>query len=37
MTNVLIAFYSTYGHIHRMALAVAESLRMNRREDIFDF
>src|SRR5262245_9417873 len=24
-TNVLIAFYSTYGHIHRMALAVAES------------
>src|SRR5262245_32836510 len=23
-TNVLIAFYSTYGHIHRMALAVAE-------------
>ena len=24
MTNVLIAFYSTYGHIHRMALAVAE-------------
>ena len=23
-TNVLIAFYSTYGHIHRMALAVVE-------------
>src|SRR5271169_434369 len=23
-TNVLVAFYSTYGHIHRMALAVAE-------------
>ena len=23
-TNVLIAFYSTYGHVHRMALAVAE-------------
>ena len=23
-TTVLIAFYSTYGHIHRMALAVAE-------------
>jgi NAD(P)H dehydrogenase (quinone) len=23
-TNVLIAFYSTYGHIHRMALTVAE-------------
>jgi NAD(P)H dehydrogenase (quinone) len=23
-TNVLIAFYSTYGHIHRMAVAVAE-------------
>src|SRR5262249_15587781 len=23
-TNVLIGFYSTYGHIHRMALAVAE-------------
>src|SRR5262245_48737669 len=22
-TNVLIAFYSTYGHVHRMALAVA--------------
>jgi hypothetical protein len=24
-TNVLIAFYSTYGHIHRMALAVSEA------------
>lgn len=24
MANVLVAFYSTYGHIHRMALAVAE-------------
>jgi NAD(P)H dehydrogenase (quinone) len=23
-TNVLIAFYSTYGHINRMALAVVE-------------
>ena len=23
-TNVLIAFYSTYGHVHRMALAVAK-------------
>ena len=23
-TNVLVAFYSTYGHVHRMALAVAE-------------
>ena len=23
-TNVLVAFYSTYGHIHRMALAVVE-------------
>ena len=23
-TSVLIAFYSTYGHVHRMALAVAE-------------
>jgi len=23
-TNVLIAFYSTYGHVYRMALAVAE-------------
>ena len=23
-TNLLIAFYTTYGHIHRMALAVAE-------------
>ena len=23
-TNVLVAFYSTDGHIHRMALAVAE-------------
>jgi hypothetical protein len=23
-TNVLVTFYSTYGHIHRMALAVAE-------------
>ena len=22
--NILVAFYSTYGHIHRMALAVAE-------------
>jgi NAD(P)H dehydrogenase (quinone) len=23
-TNVLIAFYSTYGHVHQMAVAVAE-------------
>src|SRR6202023_3132950 len=23
-TNVLVVFYSTYGHVHRMALAVAE-------------
>jgi hypothetical protein len=23
-TNVLVTFYSTYGHVHRMALAVAE-------------
>src|SRR5215470_18141424 len=23
-TNVLIAFYTTYGHVHRMALAVAK-------------
>ena len=23
-TNVLIAFYSTYGHVHRMALAAAK-------------
>ena len=23
-TNVLVAYYSTYGHVHRMALAVAE-------------
>ena len=23
-TNLLIAFYSTYGHIHRMALSVSE-------------
>jgi NAD(P)H dehydrogenase (quinone) len=23
-TNVLVAFYSTYGHVHRMALAVAD-------------
>ena len=23
-TNVLVAFYSTYGHVHRMALAVVE-------------
>ena len=23
-TNVLVAFYSTYGHVHRMATAVAE-------------
>ena len=23
-TNILVAFYSTYGHVHRMALAVAE-------------
>ena len=23
-TNLLVAFYSTYGHVHRMALAVAE-------------
>jgi NAD(P)H dehydrogenase (quinone) len=23
-TNVLVAFYSTYGHVHRMALAVAK-------------
>jgi hypothetical protein len=23
-TNVLVAFYGTYGHVHRMALAVAE-------------
>ena len=22
--NVLVAFYSTYGHVHRMALAVVE-------------
>lgn len=22
--NVLVTFYSTYGHVHRMALAVAE-------------
>ena len=22
-TNVLVTFYSTYGHVHRMALAVA--------------
>lgn len=24
MTNVLVTFYSTYGHVHRMALAVVE-------------
>jgi len=24
MTNVLVTFYSTYGHIHQMALAVAK-------------
>jgi len=23
-TNVLVTFYSTYGHVHRVALAVAE-------------
>ena len=23
-TNVLVTFFSTYGHVHRMALAVAE-------------
>jgi NAD(P)H dehydrogenase (quinone) len=23
-TNVLVTFYSTYGHVHRMARAVAE-------------
>src|SRR5258706_15906768 len=23
-TNILVTFYSTYGHIHRMTLAVAE-------------
>jgi NAD(P)H dehydrogenase (quinone) len=23
-TNVLVTFYSTYGHVHRMAVAVAE-------------
>ena len=23
-TNVLVTFYSAYGHVHRMALAVAE-------------
>jgi hypothetical protein len=23
-TNVLVTFYSTYGHVHRMALAVVE-------------
>ena len=23
-TNVLVAFYSTYGHVHRMGAAVAE-------------
>ena len=23
-TNVLVVFYSTYGHVHQMALAVAE-------------
>jgi NAD(P)H dehydrogenase (quinone) len=23
-TNILVVFYSTYGHVHRMALAVAE-------------
>ena len=23
-TNVLVTFYSTYDHVHRMALAVAE-------------
>jgi hypothetical protein len=23
-TSVLVAFYSSYGHVHRMALAVAE-------------
>ena len=23
-TNVLVTFYSSYGHVHRMALAVAE-------------
>jgi multimeric flavodoxin WrbA len=23
-TNILVTFYSTYGHVHRMALAVAE-------------
>ena len=23
-TNVLVAFYSTYGHVHQMAVAVAE-------------
>jgi NAD(P)H dehydrogenase (quinone) len=22
--NILVAFYSTYGHVHRMALAVAQ-------------
>jgi hypothetical protein len=26
-TNVLVAFYSTYGHVHRMALAVAEGAK----------
>jgi NAD(P)H dehydrogenase (quinone) len=25
-TNVLVTFYSTYGHVHRMALAVAEGV-----------
>jgi NAD(P)H dehydrogenase (quinone) len=23
-TNVLVVFYTTYGHVHQMALAVAE-------------
>src|SRR5262249_61250009 len=26
-TNVLVTFYSTYGHVHRMALAVAEGAK----------
>ena len=30
-TNVLIAFYSTYGHVYRMALAVAKGAD-NRRD-----
>ena len=28
-TNVFVTFYSTYGHVHRMALAVAEGCTEN--------